>query len=88
VVRYFVGAWPRCCQPDSVLFYCLAELKNSLPGQIAIDYKDVEGGGQLTFMTADASLVAALHQWFDAQLSDHGADAIEGHVNHGTASKP
>jgi hypothetical protein len=24
-------------------------------------------------------LVGALHKWFDAQLSDHGADAMEGH---------
>jgi hypothetical protein len=26
--------------------------------------------------------VAALHQWFDAQLSDHGADAMAGHMHH------
>ena len=47
-----------------------------------IDYKDVKGGGQLTYKTQDASLVAALHKWFDAQLSDHGKDAMEGHAHH------
>jgi hypothetical protein len=53
----------------------LAELKASRPGQIAIAYKDVRGGGQLSYTTRDAQLVTALHKWFDAQLSDHGKDA-------------
>jgi len=61
----------------------LAELREAKAGQIAIDYQDIKGGGQLTYRTADASLVAALHQWFDAQLADHGKDAMEGHANHG-----
>lgn len=60
----------------------LAELKAAKPGQISIDYKDVVGGGQLTYKTADAPMVAALHKWFDAQLSDHGKDAMEGHAHH------
>lgn len=60
----------------------LSDLKAAKPGQIAIDYKDVKGGGQLTYKTQDASLVAALHKWFDAQLSDHGKDAMEGHAHH------
>ena len=65
----------------------LADLKVAKPGQIAIDYKDVKGGGQLTYKAANASLVAALHKWFDAQLSDHGKDAMEGHANHGDMMK-
>ena len=60
----------------------LSDLKAAKPGQIAIDYKDVKGGGQLTYKTADATLVAALHKWFAAQLSDHGKDAMEGHALH------
>ena len=66
----------------------LAELRDAKPGQIAIDYKDVKGGGQLTYKTPDASLVAALHKWFDAQLSDHGKDAMEGHVHGGQLKTP
>lgn len=65
----------------------LADLKVAKPGQIAIDYKDVKGGGQLNYMTQDASLVAALHKWFDAQLVDHGKDAMEGHTSHGVPAK-
>lgn len=60
----------------------LADLKAAKPGQVAIDYKDVDGGAELTYRTADAKLVAALHEWFDAQLSDHGADAMAGHQHH------
>lgn len=63
----------------------LAGLKAAKPGQIAIGYRDVDGGAELTYRTADASLVTALHNWFDAQLSDHGSDAMAGHDHmHGT----
>jgi len=60
----------------------LAELQSSKPGQVSIEYKDVKAGAELTYGTADPKLVAALHQWFDAQLSDHGADAMAGHQHH------
>ena len=60
----------------------LADLKAAKPGQIAIDYQDVAAGAELTYRTTDAKLVSALHQWFDAQLSDHGADAMAGHKHH------
>lgn len=65
----------------------LAALKAATPGQIDIAYKDVEGGAELRYNTPDATLVAALHQWFDAQLSDHGKDAMEGHT-HADMMKP
>lgn len=60
----------------------LAELDRAKPGQIAIAYRDVEAGGELAYQTTDGQLVTALHQWFDAQVSDHGADAMEGHMDH------
>ena len=68
----------------------LAELKAAKPGQITIDYKDVEGGAELGYRTTDAKLVGALHTWFDAQLSDHGSDAMAGHHHHdhGSMSAP
>ncbi len=64
----------------------LAALKAATPGQIDIAYKDIKGGAELRYKTTDATLVAALHQWFDAQLSDHGKDAMEGHT-HGDMMK-
>ncbi len=60
----------------------LAILKGATPGQVGIAYSDIEGGAQLTYQTRHAMLATALHQWFDAQLSDHGKDAVEGHSTH------
>lgn len=59
----------------------LAELKAAPTGAIQIEYKNIKGGGQLTYKIKQKSLVTALHAWFDAQVSDHGTDAIAGH-NH------
>ena len=66
----------------------LAELKAAKPGQIAIVYRDIKDGAELTYETANIKLVAALHQWFDAQLSDHGKDAMEGHAHHKEMKMP
>jgi hypothetical protein len=64
----------------------LAVLQAAQPGQLAIDYQNVVGGAQLTYTTQSASLAAALHQWFDAQLTDHGQDAMPGHTGHGAGT--
>lgn len=56
----------------------LAELKKAKPGEM-VRYQDVPQGGTIRYATKNASLVTAIHRWFDAQLSDHGADAREGH---------
>jgi hypothetical protein len=60
----------------------LAELKDAKPGQVNFVYKEVKGGAKLTYKTSDLNLVAALHKWFDAQLSDHGQDAMDRHTHH------
>ena len=66
----------------------LAELSMSKPGAITVDYRETAGGAELIYRTSDAKLVAALHRWFDAQLSDHGPDAMQGHEHHhGTMPK-
>lgn len=57
----------------------LSQLQAAKPGQIAIDYREVEGGAELTYRTTDPQLVSSLHAWIDAQLSDHGPDAMAGH---------
>lgn len=57
----------------------LNELKKAKPGEIRFSYQNLSDGGQIEYSTANAQLIAALHQWFDAQVSDHGADAKEGH---------
>lgn len=60
----------------------LAQLKATKPGEIAISYQDVDGGAKLSYRTADARVISALHAWFDAQIADHGADAMAGHQHH------
>ncbi|MDX1802575.1 MAG: hypothetical protein R3292_00740 [Alcanivorax sp.] len=42
---------------------------------IQIGYSDLPNGGQITFTTTDLTLLTAIHRWFGAQLSEHGADA-------------
>lgn len=66
----------------------LAELRAASPGQIVIAYKDIDKGAELSYATSNGSLVSALHQWFDAQLTDHGKDARAGHAGHGDMKKP
>ena len=43
--------------------------------RIRIDYRALPNGAEITFSTDDLHLITALHRWFGAQLSDHGADA-------------
>ncbi len=57
----------------------LAELREARQGEVRITYQDIPSGGQVRYSTSDKVLVAALHAWFDAQLSDHGAHARQGH---------
>ncbi len=43
--------------------------------RITVAYREVERGAEIRYSTDDAELVQAIHQWFDAQLRDHGKDA-------------
>jgi hypothetical protein len=36
---------------------------------------DFDGGARITYRTDHGALVEALHEWFDAQASDHGRHA-------------
>lgn len=66
----------------------LAQIKAAKAGQISITYQDVGGGAELAYRTGNTKLVSALHAWFDAQLSDHGGDAMDGHQHrHGDMQK-
>jgi len=43
--------------------------------QIKISYSALPAGGEIVFSTTDLHLLTAVHRWFGAQLSEHGADA-------------
>ncbi len=55
----------------------LAELRAGAD-RIAVAYSDVPDGARITYRTDDAAMIHALHQWFDAQLADHGDHAQPG----------
>lgn len=46
--------------------------------RISIEYAVLDNGGEITYSTEDPALIEAIHEWFDAQVSDHGHHA-EGH---------
>lgn len=46
--------------------------------RLQITYREVERGAEIAYVSEDPALVEALHQWFDAQLADHGQHA-QGH---------
>lgn len=43
--------------------------------RVHVTYADLPDGAEITFETTDIHLLTALHRWFGAQLSEHGADA-------------
>lgn len=43
--------------------------------RIKVSYAVLPSGAEITFKTTDLHLLTALHRWFGAQLSEHGADA-------------
>lgn len=52
----------------------LAALRGS-SGKVTVEYATTSDGARITYTSGDAAIVAALHAWFDAQVSDHGAHA-------------
>ncbi len=62
----------------------LAALKAGFKG-IGVRYRDLPNGAEISYRSNDRRLAAAVADWFDAQLSDHGGDATQGssHTSHG-----
>ena len=46
---------------------------------IDMQYTPLPDGAQIRYTTQDPALIKALHQWFAAQLSDHGHHAVGHH---------
>lgn len=44
--------------------------------KIKVSYSELPTGAQITFETSDVHALTAIHRWFGAQLSEHGADAM------------
>jgi hypothetical protein len=43
--------------------------------RIKVSYAALSDGAEISFSTDDRYLLTAIHRWFGAQLSEHGADA-------------
>lgn len=59
----------------------LAELRKAEPGQLRVEYKELETGAEITYSSKEPGVLNAIHRWFDAQLADHGPDAVPGHAH-------
>ncbi|HSH03087.1 MAG TPA: aspartate carbamoyltransferase [Anaerolineae bacterium] len=56
----------------------LATLQDNA-ADITITYTPLDNGGQILYTAEDDLLITAIHDWFNAQLSDHGQHAIQDH---------
>lgn len=61
----------------------LAELRSAQPGKLGVHYRELPTGAEIDYSSDDPALIAAVHRWFDAQLAEHGPDALSGQ-SHGT----
>ena len=52
----------------------LEELRHN-DGRVRVEYSSAPRGAQITYVTSDPALRNALHDWFNAQLMDHGTHA-------------
>jgi len=58
-----------------------AALSKAGPGRIRIEYRKLDKGAQIIYSAEDPDLIKAIHQWFDAQMSDHARHAAPGHAH-------
>jgi hypothetical protein len=47
--------------------------------KLTVSYREIERGGEIRYRSDNPEVVAAVHQWFDAQLRDHGSHAAAKH---------
>ncbi|MEO5625877.1 MAG: hypothetical protein ABIQ70_07715 [Dokdonella sp.] len=43
--------------------------------RVHVECHDLPNGAEIRFVTSDLHTITAVHRWFGAQLSEHGADA-------------
>lgn len=54
----------------------MAEMKAAKPGELTVRYRELNDGAELDYVSHSPTIIAAIHRWFDAQLADHGRDAV------------
>ena len=62
----------------------LAALRAAPREALRVEYRDLPDGAEVTYVATTPAIATALHEWFDAQVSDHGHDATD-HLKHHAA---
>ncbi len=60
----------------------LKALQAAKKGELSIGYQEIPTGAEILYSADNLKLVEAIHQWFDAQLSDHARHATMHHDAH------
>ena len=60
----------------------LAQLRMAETDNIKYEYKALPNGAQIHYSTEYPQYVQALHEWFDAQMSEHNNEAVPEHIKH------
>ncbi len=72
--RFSVGDFSDPMAIHGMAMPGIAELRQGA-SRIDVRYAAIPLGARMTYRSAEPRLVRALHNWFDAQLMDHGANA-------------
>jgi hypothetical protein len=54
----------------------MAEMKAAKPDELTVGYRELDDGAELDYVSHSPDMIAAIHRWFDAQVADHGQDAV------------
>ena len=54
----------------------LADMQAAKADELTANYRELDDGAEITYSSHSPKVIAAIHQWFDAQLRDHGDDAM------------
>jgi hypothetical protein len=77
--KFSRGDFSGPAQVHGAIMPGLADLRAAKPGELKTRYYDIAAGAEIEYSSESPKLVAALHEWFSAQLADHGSDAMPGH---------
>jgi len=60
----------------------LKALQNAKADELLLQYRELENGAEITYSAKKPELITAIHQWFDAQLSDHARHSTMHRLHH------
>jgi hypothetical protein len=59
----------------------LAELRAASAEELRVTYRELPDGAEVRYVGTTQTVTNAIHHWFDAQVGDHGHDAMD-HLKH------